>query len=283
MNSFTQPGAPLKSSLAPRWTYAALLVAFLFVLMPFLFWQSTWFGKPLSDDDIGKYFADTEHPRKAQHALAQIADRILRGDRTVSRWYPQVAGLARHPVVEIRTTAAWVMGQDNTQPEFHRALALMLEDAHPLVRRNAALSLVRFQDASGHAQLLDMLRPFTVVSPHAGALAQCLKVADVVNPGTLLARIRVGDEDKELRAELPGTLERWLASDGATVAAGQGIATLAPAPEMVWESLRALVLVGTPADIPEIERFARASGDLHDTLRQQAQIAIASIRKRNSP
>ena len=32
-----------------RWAYAVLVVALLFVLMPFLFWRATWFGRPLTE------------------------------------------------------------------------------------------------------------------------------------------------------------------------------------------------------------------------------------------
>ncbi len=35
----------------------------------------------------------------------------------------------------------------------------MLNDSQPLVRRNAALGLVRFKDERGHTELLAMLRP----------------------------------------------------------------------------------------------------------------------------
>ena len=77
------PGASAakpSAGLSRRWTFGILIVAFLFVLMPFLFWQSTWFGRPLTDEEIVKNLAHTEHPRKTQHALSQIADRIVARD-----------------------------------------------------------------------------------------------------------------------------------------------------------------------------------------------------------
>src|SRR5712692_3791826 len=77
-----------------RWLYLILIVTLLFVLMPFLFWQATWFGRPLTDAQIGKNLADSEHPRKAQHALSQRAggmDNRKMGVRaSARRWYPQV-------------------------------------------------------------------------------------------------------------------------------------------------------------------------------------------------
>jgi len=46
------------------------------------------------------------------------------------------------------------MGYDNKSEEFHQALLKLLRDTEPLVRRNAALALIRFSDASGRADLL---------------------------------------------------------------------------------------------------------------------------------
>ena len=44
----------------------------------------------------------------------------------------------------------------------------MLNDPNPMVQRNAALSLVRFQDDSGHAQIVSMLQPYVMHAPQAG-------------------------------------------------------------------------------------------------------------------
>lgn len=269
------------------WLYLVLALAFLFVLMPFLFWQVTWFGQPLSDEQIERNLADREHPRKAQHALSQIADRILSPDPSVRasarRWYPQVVTLAGQNVGELRLTAAWVMGQDNTVPEFHQALLRLLGDANPMVRRNAALALVRFGDASGRPVILSMMQPYAVVAPQNGRLAQRLRVGDAVNPGTLLARIQDGDQKIELRSPVPGTLERWLARDGATVSTGEETTLLAPSSEMVWEALRALYLIGRPEDLPAIESYARGKADMPDLVRQQAELAARAIRSHSHP
>src|SRR5262249_30196342 len=92
------PAKP-KSGMKLRWMIAILALTFLFVLMPFLFWQATWFGKPLSPEDIGKALADTEHPREIQHALSQIADRILATDEptraSARQFYPTVVKIAQ--------------------------------------------------------------------------------------------------------------------------------------------------------------------------------------------
>jgi biotin carboxyl carrier protein len=254
--------------------------------MPFLFWQATWFGRPLSDAQVETNLADREHPRKAQHALSQIADRIASRDPTVRaavrRWYPQVVALSSSGVDELRVTAAWVMGQDNTVMEFHQALVRLLADPNPMVQRNAALSLVRFGDVSGRQLIRSMLESYPVTAPHAGTLSQRLKPGDVVNPGTLLGHIQDVNQNIEIRTQVPGTLDRWLAANGTSVTQSQPVATLAPSPEMVWESLRGLYLIGQPADLPAIERYTRGFPSMPDAVRQQARNTAAAIRTREA-
>ena len=140
------------------------LVAWLIVLMPFLFWRGTWFGRPLTDAEITKYLHDDQKPRHIQHALVQIGERISRGDRGVGQWSADLVRLAAYPVEEVRNTDAWIMGQDNSNQEFHAALLKMLDDSSPLVRSNAALALVRFGDAAGRQQILAMLKPLAVTA-----------------------------------------------------------------------------------------------------------------------
>jgi hypothetical protein len=270
-----KPGLPL------RWSWLVLIFALLFVLMPFLFWRSTWFGIPLSDDEIAEYLTDRDKPRKTQHALSQIADRLLAGDDSVRRWYPQVIEQARHPVDEIRTTTAWVMGQDNSEPAFRTALLGLLEDPNPMVRRNAALGLVRFADTSGLDEIRAMLRPWPERAPSAGRLRHRLAPGDAVNPGTMIARLdQAGGTELEVRTRVEGALERWIAADGAEVSLGQEIALIAPSKRMVTEALRALLVVGEPQDLPEVERFAAPVAGMSPALAAQAREAARAIRAR---
>src|SRR6202166_4028394 len=44
----------------------------LIVLMPFLFWWNTWFGRHLSDQQLTEYLHDDKKPRHIQHALVQL-------------------------------------------------------------------------------------------------------------------------------------------------------------------------------------------------------------------
>ena len=46
-----------------------IIVASLFIIVPFLTWYFTWFGRSLSDEKIVEYLADEKKPRNIQHAL----------------------------------------------------------------------------------------------------------------------------------------------------------------------------------------------------------------------
>ncbi len=147
--------------IGPLQTALVLLVLVACVVVPFLFWQGTWFGRPLQDDELTQFLTDTDKSRRIQHGLSQLAERMERGDPKISPWYEIVAQLSEHPGPQVRVTAAWVMGQDSTSELFHNALLDMLHDDEVLVRRNAALSLVRFGDGEGLNELRAMLASHT--------------------------------------------------------------------------------------------------------------------------
>lgn len=256
-------------------TQHLMLATVVFVIVPFLTWYTTWFGRPLSDQDIATYLTD-QKARKVQHALWKIAERIEKGDPSVRQFYPRVATLATNPVAEIRVNAAWVMGQDNKAEAFHTALATMLRDTDPLVRRNAALALVRFQDSSGRPEIVAMLRSFTLNALRSGKVTYRLKIEDSVGRGTLLAHI----DDAEVRSPLPGFFDGMLVKEDATVAAGSALLTLSPSEEQVWEALRALYLIGTAEELSDINRYARGTHNMSPRVEQQAQLTAAAIRKR---
>jgi biotin carboxyl carrier protein len=273
---------PPTKSFGGRWALGVVVLTLSFVVMPFLFWNATWFGRPITDAQISKALADRTHPREIQHVLSQFETRIERNDPSVRKWYPQMVALSKDPIDEIRVTDAWVMGQDNTAPEFHQALLPMLQDPNPMVQRNAALSLVRFQDDSGRAQIVSMLQPYLMQAPQSGILSARLKAGDVVNPGTLVAHIEVAGKSNEVRANVPGTVDHWLVKDGTTVSTGQPILTLAPNESMAWEALRALFLTGRPEDLPYVNAFMRGADGMSPQLAAQAQATAKAIRDRAS-
>src|ERR1041385_3568339 len=105
-----------------------IIVAALFIIVPFLTWYGTWFGRGLSDEDVAKYLVDERSPRHIQQALLQVEEKIERGDESAKKFYPQIVAASKSSHAEIRKTAAWVMGQDNRSEEFHRALIDLMKD-----------------------------------------------------------------------------------------------------------------------------------------------------------
>ena len=273
------PEKPRKRMSGPA-RFLFFLVAWLIVLLPFFFWRGTWFGRSLSDSEVGEYLADNSKPRHIQHALVQIGERMSRRDASAARWYPDLVRLASHPVEEIRTTDAWVMGQDATRPEFHEALRRMLGDASPMVRGNAALSLVRFGDDSGHAQIVELLQPVVVPAPRAGRVAALARAGEPANHGTMLARIEAGGETAEVRAPITGRVRSLAVQEGAQVTAGAELLTLDPGAEQVWEALRALYLIGRPEDLPLVESYQRPQPGLPQRIQQQAAETAQAIKAR---
>ena len=252
--------------------------ALLLVLLPFLFWYGTWFGRKLTDAQIGEYLADRAKPRHAQHALVQLGERMARRDPAVARWYPQVVQLAASPLVELRQTAAWIMGQDHTYAPFHAALLKLIGDPQPMVRRNAALALSNFGDPAARPELLAMLRPYTIVSPGAGVVHYRLKLGDYVNPGTLVAHVG----GAEVRSPLPGEVRELSRREGGTVDARDPLVEISADKEHVWEALRALLTVGTKEDLEEIERYVRGVPGMPEKVQEQAFETVQAIQARGT-
>jgi hypothetical protein len=261
-----------------------VIVPILLVLITFLFWYQTWFGRALSDQEMAQVLADTSVPHKTQHAIAQLSDRIARGDPTVKRWYPQLLALAQNKESQLRMEAAWAMGQDNQSEVFHQALRKLTDDPVPLVRWNAALALVRFGDGVGEPRMRSMLQPFTLGAPGPGTIRFRMKEQDDVRNGSIIARIRLAESapQQDVLSPLGGTITRLLAKDGATVAAGGAVAVIAPDEGQVMESLRALYLVGQPQDLGDVERFVRGAPNMSERVRQQAEATARAIRQRSA-
>lgn len=276
----TEANKPKSAGMRPRTRLLFWLTAWLIVLLPFLFWRSTWFGRPLSDEETARYLRDDQKPRHIQHALVQIGERVARGDRGAQRWYPELLRLAGHPVEEIRNTAAWVMGQDNSRPEFHEALRKMLDDPSPMVRGNAALSLVRFGDAAGRPQIVAMLQPVSVTAPAEGTVAALARAGTPANHGTLLARVESGGGATEVRAPISGRIQALKVAEGARVAAGAELLVMEPGTEQVWEALRALYLIGTEEDLPFVLPYKNPPAHLAARVAQQAADTERAIRQR---
>jgi hypothetical protein len=257
------------------------LTAWLICLMPFLFWWNTWFGRKLSDQQLTEYLHDTKKPRHIQQALVQVGERITRQDATSKQWYPQLVQLAADPVEEVRNTDAWVMGQDPSGAAFHETLLKMLADPSQMVRGNAALSLVRFGDASGRPQVLTLLQPAHIASPESGRIIDSDRPGTAIHQGGLIAKLQyVHEQTAEIRSPIPGRI-RSVAGTGANIAAGAEVAVIDPANEQVWEALRALYLIGQSDDLAAIRPYERDVPDVSNDIRRQAQETEQAIRKRS--
>ncbi|HSB11041.1 MAG TPA: HEAT repeat domain-containing protein [Blastocatellia bacterium] len=263
-----------------KYPWAIVVVIVLFVIIPFISWYGTWFGRPLSDAKMEEYLNDRDKPRNVQHALAQIGNRIIDGDEAVKRFYPAVISASQHEQAEVRMTAAWAMGQDNAYQDFHPALLSLLQDPIAGVRHNAALALVRFGDTSGRPEIVAMLEPATLRAESSGTVELIIKEEGApVAAGAPLARITHPDGSKvEVRAAEAGRIDSISAADGKSVEIGDELMTLSPSPDQVWEALRALYLVGRPDDIPHVQRYTRPSATMPDRVRQQAASTVDAIR-----
>src|SRR5580692_12178512 len=197
---------PPKPRMSTRNRLLFFVTGWLIVLMPFLFWWNTWFGRQLSEKQLAEYLQDQKHPRHIQHALVQIGEQITRHDASVTQWYPQVVRLASDPVEEVRNTDAWVMGQDTSGAGFHEALLKMLADPSLMVRGNAALSLVRFGDASGRPQILELLHTARITATQPGRVLDADRPGTAIHQGGLIARMQCGKGTTEIRSPIPGRI-----------------------------------------------------------------------------
>jgi len=257
-----------------------LILAVLFVSATFLTWYYTWFGRDLTDNEVSQYLADEKHPRHVQHALLQIQQR-LEQNKPAQQWYSKIVELSADPETEFRMTSAWLMGYDNKSEEFHATLIKLLADKEPMVSRNAALALVRFNDSSGREALMNTLKPLAVSAPEAGMVNSTLNEGSRVSRGTLLARVMESNGTlREVRSPIPGKIEKIVTGNGATVSSGNTMLTISSDANSIWEALRGLALIGRLEDLNEIERYARGVDSLPERIKQQAALTAKAIQSR---
>jgi len=282
MEAGTPGQTPKKPGMSRTQKLLFFVTAWLICLMPFLFWWNTWFGRKLSDQQLTEYLHDTKKPRHIQQALVQVGERITRQDAAAKQWYPDLIRVAADPVEEVRNTDAWVMGQDTSVAGFHDALLKMLSDPSPMVRGNAALSLVRFGDAAGRPQILALLQPAHITSPESGRIIDSDRPGTAVHQAGLIAKLEfVNKQVAEIRSPIPGRI-RTVAGTGASISKGAEIAVVDPANDQVWEALRALYLIGQSEDLPAIRPYERDLPDISNDVRQQASETDRAIHERMS-
>jgi HEAT repeat len=267
--------------MSPTQKVLFFVVAWLICLMPFLFWWNTWFGRKLTDAQLNDYIHDMKKPRHIQQALVQVGERITHQEASAKQWYPDLIRLASDPVEEVRNTDAWVMGQDTSAAGFHGALLKMLNDPSPMVRGNAALSLVRFGDVSGRPQIVALLQPVQITAPQPGQIIDADRPGTAIHQNGLIAKLKSSKgQTYEVRSSIPGRI-RSVSGTGANVGAGTEIAVVDPSTDQVWEALRALYLIGRAEDIPAVLPYERELPDISDDVRRQAVETEKAIRERS--
>ena len=271
---------PARPRMSTRNRLLFFLTAWLIVLMPFLFWWNTWFGRSLSSQQMGEYLNDNSHPRHIQHALVQLGQRMSQHDATAQRWYGDLLRLASHPREEVRSTDAWVMGQDPSGPGFHAALSRMLEDPSLIVRANAAFSLVSFGDSAGREQIISLLQPVSITAPSTGRITDSARIGTPVHQGGLIATLQDGRQLREMRSPIGGRVRTLEAPTGTNVVVGTLVATVQPAEDQIWEALRALYLIGQVQDLPAIRPYQRDLPEISDRVRNQAINTEQAIQER---
>ena len=279
MDKTTSPAK--RPGMSTRHRVLFFVTAWFIAFLPIMFWWNTWFGRTLPDKQIGEYLRDERHPRHIQQALVQISERISRHDGKVAQWYPELVRLATHPVEEVRNTDAWVLGQDTGGQGFHDALLKMLNDPSPLVRGNAALSLVRYGDATGRTQIVALLQSVRLTAPIAGRVIDAARAGTAIHQDGLIAKIQNDQQFADVRSPISGRVRTLFAQSGQSVNAGAEIANVDPAIDQVWEALRALYLIGQPEDLAAIAPYERDLPEIPDHLRQQAVLTVQAIRDRS--
>ena len=121
-----------------------------------------------------------------------------------------------------------------------------------------------------------MLRPYTIVSPVAGALHYRLKLGEYVNAGTLVAHVG----SQEVRSPLPGEVRDLARPEGAIVAPSDVLVELSADKDHAWEALRALWMVGTKDDLAEIQRYTQAIPSMPEKIQEQALLTVQAIQSR---
>jgi hypothetical protein len=160
-------------------------------------------------------------------------------------------------------------------------LLKMLQDPSLNVRGNAALSLIRFGDATGRPQIVALLRPAKIISPGSGRVVDVDKPGTAVHQGGLVAKIQEGQLTIEVRSLISGRIGWVKSAAGALTTTGTEIATVEPSDDQVWEALRGLYIVGQPDDLPAIRAYERESREVPDRLREQVVLTTKAIQERS--
>ena len=100
------------------------------------------------------------------------------------------------------------------------------------------------------------------------------------NYTALASLIGLNGTKLEVRSPIAGRVRSFSVVRGAQVQAGSELAVMDPAPEQVWEALRALYLVGQKEDLPAVTAYGKNSPNMPDRVRDQAILTEKAILER---
>ena len=86
----------------------------------------------------------------------------------------------------------------------------------------------------------------------------------------------------DVRAPLPGIVDRQLRADGDRVGAGEEVTVVRPESTHVLQALAGLYLVGTSEDIDLVRPYQRQRDGLSTRIPPQAALTLERIRERMS-
>jgi HEAT repeat protein len=201
----------------------------------------------------------------------------------MDRWAKALVLESRRPEAPVRNTAAWAMAYDPGRPEFvERLRELVAGDESILVRRNAACSLAKSNDAAGRPVLRSMFDQFTVTAPAAGVVSALPGVGVSVQGEKAIATVKQDDGTViDVVAAVPGRVAKTAAATDARVAPGDPLVVLEPDGQHALNAAVALALVGTEDDLPVLGLAAAPQSQFGDDVKAAARAAVDAIRARS--
>ena len=295
MNPETSPSLdpPLDPSAAQKKGPRVILlmpVMVLLILVPFLFWYGTWFGKVLSAAEIEERLnsarqaqieqaAGKQKIRQAQHALEQLS-RLIQAGEDASSVYPVVIELSKHAEPVLRRSVVWLMGFARDNVSMREALVRALEDEDALVRCNAAMQLSLVDMDRARPVLHRALDPVQIKAEVAGRVIATIDVGLRLREGTNLLRVERDGVMSAIGAPFNGTLTSFAVKAGDQVEVGSVLCTMSPSSAQVVEVFKALAVAGDERDTKVIERFTKIGSGHESRVNDYARRAINLIRER---
>jgi hypothetical protein len=249
------------------------------IIAGIIFWRSSWSALPITEQQISTRLGSSD-PKELQRALVAIGER-MRLHRPAEEWHPEVIRLSSNADQGVRARAAWVMGLDPTNVNFHKSLIPLLNDPASDVRGLAGISLAAFGDRAGHGQIVEMLRPLNVLAPHSGEVVD-IRRRHSVGVGETILTLRNGDTRRNVNSPIAGVVGKLLVANGDAVSGGVPLAVLYPSEEHAWDALHALESLGDMSDLQVVKIYQGDAAGMPQNVIDEASAAEAAIRKRNA-